>query len=188
MHAIRIASVLATALSYVARSSASPVATLETRWNAPITPKAVIISMFAPEAAVWWGIPEFDLLAHNITVPGLSPLFPEVHCTADYDICQIITGESEINAASTVSAFVLSPLFDLKKTYFMIAGIAGVNPEVGTLGSVTFAKYAVQVALQYEFDIRDTPGNLTTGYIPFNTDSPDEYPQTYVKLRDKLET
>lgn len=45
----------------------------------------------------------------------------------------------------------------------MIAGIAGISPKVGTLGSVTFAKYAVQVALQYEFDAREIPDNFTTG-------------------------
>ena len=45
----------------------------------------------------------------------------------------------------------------------MIAGIAGVSPKVATLGSVTFARYAVQVALQYEFDAREIPDNFTTG-------------------------
>ena len=45
----------------------------------------------------------------------------------------------------------------------MIAGIAGINPKVATLGSVTFARYAVQVALQYEFDAREIPSNFTTG-------------------------
>jgi purine nucleoside permease len=104
---------------------------------APIAPKVFIIDMFEPEGAVWWGIPEFDVLAQNITVPGLSPLFPEIHCTANGDVCQIITGESEINAASSISALVLSSEFDLTKTYFFVAGIAGVNPEVATLASVT---------------------------------------------------
>lgn len=144
----------------------------------PVAPKVVIVSMFYPEAEVWWGIDEFDLLAQNISVPGLSPLFPEVHCTADGDVCQVVTGESEINAASTISALVLSPKFDLTKSYFLVAGIAGVNPKVATLASVTFAKYAVQVALQYEFDMRDIPDNFTTGYIPFGVDAPDEYPTT----------
>ena len=51
----------------------------------------------------------------------------------------------------------------------MIAGIAGVNPEVATLGSVTFARYAVQVALQYEFDAREIPANFTTGLVPKHT-------------------
>lgn len=134
--------------------------------------------MSAPEAEIWWGIDEFDLLAQNITVPGLSPLFPEVHCTADGDVCQVIKGESETNAPCTISAFVLSLASDLSKSYFLVAGIAGVNPKVDTLGSVTLAKYAVQVALQDEFDYRDLPANFSTCYVPFGVDSSEEYPTT----------
>ena len=59
-----------------------------------VKPKIFIVSMFDPEADIWYGIPEFDLLALNITVPGFSPLFPDAHCTADGDICQLVTGES----------------------------------------------------------------------------------------------
>ncbi|KAJ5278591.1 hypothetical protein N7478_003963 [Penicillium angulare] len=140
------------------------------------TPKVFIVSMFSPEAEIWWGIPEFNLLAHNITIPGLSPLFPDVHCTEDYEICQLITGEAEINAATTVSTVAFSSLFDLTHTYFLIAGIAGVNPERATTGSVTFARYAVQVALQYEIDIRELPNTYQTGYFPQGSDFPGQYP------------
>lgn len=143
-----------------------------------VKPKVFLIDMFPPEGEVWYGIPEFNLLARNITVPGLSPLFPDVHCTANGEVCQIITGESEINAASSITALTFSPLFDLTSTYFMIAGIAGVNPEVATLGSVTFARYAVQVALQYEFDAREIPSNYSTGYIPLGATSPTQYPES----------
>ncbi|MCJ1477988.1 hypothetical protein MMC13_006663 [Lambiella insularis] len=143
-----------------------------------ITPKVFIIDMFPPEGEAWYGIPEFDLLAQNITVSGLSPLYPDVHCTLSNDICQIVTGESEINAASSITALVQSPLFNLTHTYFLIAGIAGINPQVATLGSVTFARYAVQVALQYEFDAREIPANFSTGYIPQGSTAPNEYPQS----------
>lgn len=77
-----------------------------------------------------------------------------------------------------MTALTFSPLFDFQETYFLIAGIAGINPKVGTLGSVGFAKYAVQVALQYEFDAREIPANFTTGYVPQGSTSPTEYPQT----------
>ena len=87
-----------------------------------------------------------------------------------------INGDIEINAASTIMALTLSPLFNLKSTYFLIAGIAGANPKVTTLGSVTFARYAIQVALQYEFDARELPQNFTTGYFPQGANSPDQYP------------
>jgi purine nucleoside permease len=73
-------------------------------------------------------------------------------------------------------ALALSSVFDFTTTYFMVAGIGGINPEVATISSVTFARYAVQVALQYEFDTREIPSNFSTGYIPLGADSPSEYP------------
>ena len=76
-----------------------------------------------------------------------------------------LTNLVEINAASSITALTFSNLFDFTKTYFFIAGIAGINPKVATLGSVTFARYAVQVALQYEFDAREIPENFTTGWV-----------------------
>ncbi|CRG87059.1 putative protein C285,05 [Talaromyces islandicus] len=145
-------------------------------WGFKISPKVFIISMFAPEGEAWWGIPEFDILAHNITVPGLSPLFPHVHCTADHTVCQLITGESEINAAVTMTSLAFSDLFDLRSTYFFVAGIAGISPLQGTTGSAAFARYAIQVALQYEFDAREIPTNFSTGYVPQGALAPGQYP------------
>lgn len=72
----------------------------------------------------------------------------------------------------------LSPKFDLTSTYFLIAGIAGVNPEVASICSVTFARYAVQVALQYEFSQFEIPTNFTSGYIPLGSMQNNEYPQS----------
>lgn len=53
---------------------------------------------------------------------------------------------------------------------------SGVNPEVATICSATFARFAVQVALQYEFDPREIPANFSTGYIPLGSTTPDQYP------------
>jgi purine nucleoside permease len=83
---------------------------------------------------------------------------------------------AEINAAVTTTALVLSPHFDLTSTYFLIAGIGGINPKVTTVCSVTFARYAIQVALQYEFDPREIPANFSTGYVPQGSTEPDQYP------------
>ena len=179
MRPFHILSQLATALALTSYASAIPLirSSVPEKRADTIKPKVFIIDMFGPEGDVWYGIPEFDLLAQNITLTGLSPLYPDVHCTADGSVCQVVTGESEINAASTISAIVLSSCFDLTTTYFMIAGIAGVNPKVATLGSVAFAKYAIQVALQYEFDAREIPANFSTGYVPLGAFSPSQYPQ-----------
>ncbi|KAI0150117.1 putative purine nucleoside permease [Hypoxylon sp. NC0597] len=147
-----------------------------------IAPKVVIVSMFSPEAEVWYGrltnSTVGDILANNITVPGLSPLYPHVHCNECGEVCQLTVGESEINAATSMTAFTLSSLFDLSKTYFLLAGIAGINPKLGTLGSVALSKFSVQVALQYEIDAREMPANFSTGYLPYGAYTADEYPTT----------
>ncbi|KAF7894506.1 uncharacterized protein EAF01_009957 [Botrytis porri] len=146
-----------------------------------VKPKVFIISMFTPEADIWYEnsfAPGSigNLLARNITVPGFSPIFPQAHCLADGSVCQLTTGESEINAASTITALTLSPAFDLSSTYFLVGGIAGINPKHGSIGDVAFSKYTIQVALQYEFDAREKPDNFTTGYFPQGSYAPDQYP------------
>jgi hypothetical protein len=37
-----------------------------------ISPKVFIISMFDSEEEVWFGIPEFNILAQNITLPHIA--------------------------------------------------------------------------------------------------------------------
>jgi purine nucleoside permease len=146
---------------------------------------------FAPEEDVWLQPLALD---NNVTVAGFNPRFPHAHCNANYTVCQITTGEAEINAASTITALYLSPLFNLTTTYFLIAGIAGINPYQGTTGTAAFARFAVQAALQYEIDSREIPANWSTGYFALGTLQPGQYPENIygsevfelnVNLRDK---
>ncbi|KAG5419517.1 hypothetical protein I9W82_003284 [Candida metapsilosis] len=152
---------------------------IQTAYGKPFAvyqPKAFIVSMFELERDPWLKAMDF---VHNITIPGLSPSYPTVHCTTNYTICQITTGEGEINAAASVTALTLNPLFDLTKTYFLIAGIAGGEPDYTTIGGVTFAKYAIQVGLEYQLayeDYHETYSNWTSGYVPYGAKSPLEYP------------
>jgi len=150
--------------------------------------------MFSYEEEQFLGAPSLDLTAQNITVPGFSPLYPDAHCNPNGTVCQMTTGEAEINAGCSVTALLRSGLFNLTQTYFLIAGIAGVNPEVATLGSVALNRFSVQVGLEYEFDVRELGANWTTGYVPFGSVVPDQYPSTIygtevfelnVNLRDK---
>ncbi|CAK3999118.1 purine nucleoside permease [Lecanosticta acicola] len=136
--------------------------------------------MFDSEADAWYGIPDFDILAKNITVPGLAPRFPQAHCTKDGEVCQMTTDEGEINAAASLTALWMSGFFDLTNTYFLIAGIGGVDPHIATTGSVTFARFAVQFDLQYEFSQSQVPANASSGYYPQSAYYPDEFnPRDY---------
>ncbi|KAL5606396.1 hypothetical protein BROUX41_002813 [Berkeleyomyces rouxiae] len=145
-----------------------------------IAPKVLIFSLFPSEADIWyqcWNSSGFGSLeAVQVSAPGLCMLYPNVHCTVDHSVCQVTTGMGEINAAATAMALGLSQKFDLKSTYILVSGIAGVNPKRGTLGSVGLAKYAVQVALQYELDSREIPTDWAMGYIAYGTKKPLQYP------------
>jgi purine nucleoside permease len=104
---------------------------------------------------------------------------------------------TEINAATSAQALWQSDYFDLSESYFLIAGIAGINPNQGSLGDVTLQRFAVQVNLQYEIDIRELGENYSTPYIPYGAKlpAPLQYPGNYygtevfelnVALRDKV--
>lgn len=99
--------------------------------NGTMTPRVFIIAMFAPEQNIW--LKPYNLTT-NYTVRGLSPKFPQVHCNSNATICQITTDEGTANAAASIISLTLSPLFNLTKTYFMVSGIAGIKPEVASVG------------------------------------------------------
>jgi purine nucleoside permease len=135
-------------------------------------PKVMIISMFGPEGQVW-----LDHLGpwRAVTVPGLSPDYPAVHCNRE-QVCVLTTGMGHTNAAVSTMALVFSRVFDLSHTYFMVAGIAGINPELGTVGSVGWARYLVDFGIQWEIDAREIPAGWSSGYLGINTKSPTEKP------------
>ncbi|BGP27000.1 purine nucleoside permease [Rhodotorula toruloides] len=157
----------------VARSFIPPAGSALTSRQVVISPKVMIISMFSPEREVWLQPMELEV---DYPLTGASPLFPNVSCRRDRTVCIVTTGEAEINAASTVMALTLSTQFDLTSTYFLIAGIAGVNPYMGTLGSAGFARFSVQSGLAYELDARQMPSNWSTGYWALGTKAPGQLP------------
>ncbi len=140
--------------------------------DAPRPVKVMVLSMFKPEAQYWlahWGSIE------QIAVPGLAPDNPVVHCRQD-GACLAVLGMGHANAAASMMALTLSGRFDLRQAYFLIAGIAGISPEYGTLGTATWAGYAVDFGLQWELDAREIPKRWRTGYLGINTRHPDQKP------------
>lgn len=134
--------------------------------------KVMIISMFGPEGQVW-----LDKLGpwRDIEVDGLSPDYPTVHCNRQ-DVCVMTTGMGHSNAAASIMALTFSPRFDLRHTYFMVAGIAGIDPQQGTVGSAAWADYLVDFGIQWEIDGREIPSTWKTGYLGINTTSPSDKP------------
>jgi purine nucleoside permease len=134
--------------------------------------KVMIVNMFQLEAAPW-----LKALGpgREIRVPGLSSDYPIVTCRAD-GVCQMTTGMGHANAAASLMALTFSGLFDLRKTYFIVAGIAGIDPARGTIGSAAWARYAVDVGIAHEIDARDLPSGWSDGYFGVLTTSAKQKP------------
>lgn len=152
---------------------AATVAFCQQTLTSPRPLKVVIISMFAPEGEPW--IAPFQL-KEEIVVPGLSPDYPAIKCNAD-DVCLMVSGMGHANAAASTIALALDPRLDLKRTYFLIAGIAGIDPAQGTTGTATWARYLVDVGIAHEIDAREMPKNWNTGYLGVMTKTPGEKPK-----------
>ncbi len=152
-----------TALSAGSAAAAAP----------PIPVKVMLVTMFGPEGQVWL---DHLPLTSAIPVPGLSPDYPDIHCAAD-GVCLLTTGMGHANAAASVSALVYSRQFDLRHAYWLIAGIAGIDPHDGTLGSAAWARYLVDWGLPWELDSREAPKGWPTGFTGINTENPQERPK-----------
>jgi purine nucleoside permease len=99
-----------------------------------------------------------------------------VRCNAEA-VCQMTTGMGHANAAASLMAVLYSSEFDFRKTYVIIAGIAGIDPAQGTIGTAAWARYAVDVGIAHEIDARELPKGWEDGYFGVMTDSPDAVPK-----------
>ncbi|GHC15061.1 hypothetical protein GCM10010082_01880 [Kushneria pakistanensis] len=149
--------------------------------------KAMVITTFGPERRVW---SKRLSPTQDIQVPGLHGAFGSVSCNDD-DVCLMTTGKGYANAATSISTLAFSPEFDLSESWFLISGVASIDPQQGTLGSPTWPRYLVDVGIQWELDARDIPENWTTGYLSINTHTPtqgshQEYGTEFYHLDDAL--
>jgi purine nucleoside permease len=141
--------------------------------GAPRPIKVLVITMFEPEAAPWI---EPLGLTQQVTVPGLLPAHPALRCNAD-DVCVLVAGMGHANVAASTMAVTLDPRLDLRHTYFLIAGIAGIDPAQGTTGSAAWARWLVDVGIAHELDAREMPRGWKAGYLGIMTKSPTEKPK-----------
>jgi purine nucleoside permease len=84
----------------------------------------------------------------------------------------MVTGMGSINSASAVMLLANDPRFDLSKAYWLVAGIAGVDPADASIGSAAWAEYLVDGDLAHEIDPREMPKGWTTGYFARDTRKP----------------
>src|SRR6202162_1889626 len=88
----------------------------------------------------------------------------------------IVTGVGTAKAAASIMALGLDPRFDLRNSYWLVAGIAGIDPADGSLGSAAWAEWVVDGDLAHEIDAQEIPADWKTGYVPLRRSIPYEQP------------
>ena len=77
----------------------------------------------------------------------------------------MVTGIGTAKSATATMALGLDPRFDLTQAYWMVAGIAGIDPEDASIGSVAWSSYLVDGDLGHEIDAREKPEDWDTGFL-----------------------
>lgn len=144
-----------------------------------IRPTVVVVTMFEIGADTGDAPGEFQYWVEREHLDRIIPLpaaYHDVRTNADGSVLAILTGQGNTNAASSIMALGLDPRFDLAKSYWLVAGIAGMDPAVASVGSAVWTDYVVEGDLAHEIDAREIPAGWKTGYVPLRKKQPYELP------------
>ncbi|HMG03626.1 MAG TPA: purine nucleoside permease [Edaphobacter sp.] len=145
----------------------------------PIEVKVVVVNMFevgadtgdVPGEYQYWVERE-----HLDTVLPFPQGYHDLRMNRD-GVLGVLTGVGTARAAATMMALGSDPRFDLSHAYFVVAGIAGIDPQMGSLGSAVWSDYVVDGDLAHEIDAREIPKEWKTGYVPLGKSVPYEQPR-----------
>jgi len=122
---------------------------------------------------------EFQNWVERYPLPEILP-FPQGYRSLRYNpkdhVLGIVTGAGKASAAASIMALGLDPRFDLTKAYWILAGIAGIDPNRASVGSAVWASHIVDGDLAYEIDGREIPADWTTGIVAYDRATPFELP------------
>ncbi len=62
--------------------------------------------------------------------------------------------------------------FDLSHAYWIVAGIAGIDPQDASIGSAVWVRRVIDGNLAYEIDSREIPKGWSTGIFPLASHVP----------------
>ncbi|AHF90608.1 purine nucleoside transporter [Opitutaceae bacterium TAV5] len=168
-------------LSLCIAATAAPASAAEP----PLKVAVVIVTMFEIGADTGDMPGEFQLWVEREKLDRVIPLpqaYHDVRANADGSVIGIVTGMGNTRSAASIMALGLDPRFDLSQAYWLVAGIAGIDPADGTLGSAVWAEWLVDADLGHEIDAREIPAGWKTGYLPFGRTEPYQQPRKDLNL------
>lgn len=145
----------------------------------PIPVKVVVVTMFERGADTGDEPGEFQYWVEREKLDRVFP-FPQGYHDLRMNregVLGIVTGIGTARAAASIMALGLDARFDLRKAYWLVAGIAGIDPADGSLGSAVWAEWVVDGDLAHEIDAREIPPDWKTGFVPFRRSVPYEQPR-----------
>ncbi len=145
----------------------------------PIPVKVVIVAMFERGADTGDQPGELQYWVERNHLDRVIPFpqgFHDLRMNND-GVLAVLTGVGTAKSASAIMALGMDPRFDLSKAYWLVAGIAGINPARGSIGSAAWAEWVVDGDLAREIDAREIPAGWKTGYIPLRGSVPYEVPR-----------
>lgn len=122
---------------------------------------------------------EFESWVVNFPLPDVIPFpqgYHDLRYNSDKHVLAIMTGEGPVHAAASIEALANDRRFDVSHAYWLLAGIAGVDPNVAPVASAAWAEYIVDGDLAYEIDAREIPKGWPTGYVPLGRSRPYQKP------------
>ena len=110
----------------------------------PLPVKVVIVTMFEIGEDVGDRAGEFQLWKERQGL-NVQIAFPHSHhdlfYNEDTQVLGIVTGIGTAKSASAIMALGLDSRLDLSNAYWIIAGIAGIDPEDASIGSAVWSSY-----------------------------------------------
>ncbi|SDK99239.1 Purine nucleoside permease [Catalinimonas alkaloidigena] len=102
--------------------------------------------------------------------------YRQLRYNAEKQVLGMVTGMGTARAAASVMALGMDPRFDLSQAYWLVAGIAGVDPEDASAGSAAWAEWLIDGDLSHEIDAREIPDDWATGFLPLRAATPYQEP------------
>ena len=168
------------ALLLLAAALAAPFPSASAQTPAKIPVKVVVLAMFEVGNDTGDFPGEFQHWAEGEHLTRRFPLPTAYHDAMmnDDGVLGIVTGIGTARAAATVMALGSDPRFDLTHAYWLVAGIGGIDPQMGSLGSAVWSDWIVDGDIAHEIDPREAPKDWKTGYVPLRKSTPYEEPRT----------
>src|SRR5579862_6375614 len=145
----------------------------------PIPIKVVVVTMFERGADTGDDPGELQYWVERNHLDRVLPFpagFHDLRMNQD-GVLTVLTGVGTAKSTAAIMALGMDPRFDLSKAYWLVAGIAGIDPSRGSLGSAAWAEWVVDGDLAREIDAREIPKDWKTGYLPLRGSTPYELPR-----------